>query len=116
MNKRLIASLLSVAVMLSVVAAPALADAKAQARRMRHFDYLHARGVFESKSVVAGQPTLVLGTSRTQVEPESLKIFCRIVFDHFAESDARHASMRVIDGATGRQIAVVDRNGYRDVP
>jgi hypothetical protein len=116
MNNRLIVSIVSTAVVLATAAAPALADAKAQARRMRHFDYLHARGVFESKSLVAGAPTLVLGSGKSQVEPESLKVFCRIVFEYFVESDARHGSMRVVDGTTGRQIAVVDRTGYRDVP
>ncbi len=89
----------------------ALADPTMQARRQVHFEWLKQRDVFSRMGVVDGVPQLVLGSGRDKADPVSLAVFCKVVFDYFAELDPKYTQMIVIDGVTGQRVAVVDARG-----
>jgi len=47
---------------------------------MTHFQWLQARGIFQSMGVVNGVPQLVLGSQRTKADNNAMAVFCRIIF------------------------------------
>jgi hypothetical protein len=85
-----------------------------QARRERHFEVLKARGVFVAMDKQGGVPRLVVSPRRARTEPESFKVFVRIVYEYFKEADPTVTRMLVIDSVSGRQIAWVDASGYQE--
>lgn len=98
--------------LLTLPTSPAYADAADQARRMTHFQWLQARGIFQSMGVVNGVPQLVLGSQRTKADNNAMAVFCRIIFDYFVENNSAVTNMVVIDSITGNQFAVVDSRGF----
>ena len=83
-----------------------------QTRRMTHFNWLKAQGVFESMQVVNGVPQLVLAAGKWKADPYALGIFCSVIFDYYKEKDPTVSQMTVIDGTTGGVYATVDSTGY----
>jgi hypothetical protein len=79
---------------------------------MTHFSWLQSRAVFQSMGTANGVPQLVLGSGKSQTDPYSLGVFCRIMFDYFVENDPAVSKMNVIDGASGQLFAIVDVAGF----
>src|SRR5258708_6250320 len=63
------------------------AGAPDQARRITHFQWLQARGVFQSMGVVNGVPQLVLGKQRALADNNAMAVFCEIIFAYFLENN-----------------------------
>ena len=99
--------------LLFIVATPAArASAADQAVRTTHFQWLQARGVFQSMGVVNGVPQLVLGPQRALADNNAMAVFCQIIFAYFVENDPTVTTMVVIDGNSGKQFATVDTSGF----
>jgi hypothetical protein len=109
---RLCVSIGTICLVCALSSSPARADAADQARRVTHFQWLQARGIFQSMGVVNGVPQLVLGPQRAKADNNAMAVFCKIIFDYFAESNPAVKNLVVIDSASGNQFATVDSSGF----